>query len=129
MTQSEDVLYGISKLRGMHGTKNLIYVFPEKELRGLSPNSYNQVSVSDLYIPRISPHIWLQQNRPTDPGNKEAAQFHCWECIKGNQALDSHRPFICSMGWHKREFLKKVQLQCGKAKSSEVFFTSDKREM
>ncbi len=25
--------------------------------------------VSDLYISRICPHIWLQQNRPTDPGN------------------------------------------------------------
>jgi hypothetical protein len=27
------------------------------------------VSVSDLYIPRIGPHISLQQNRQTDPGN------------------------------------------------------------
>jgi hypothetical protein len=27
------------------------------------------VSVSDLYIPRISPHISLQQNRQTDPVN------------------------------------------------------------
>ncbi len=27
------------------------------ELRGLSPNFYIHVSVSDLYIPRISPHI------------------------------------------------------------------------
>jgi hypothetical protein len=49
--------------------QNPIYVFSEKELGGLSPNSYNHVSVSDLYIPRICPHIWLQQNRQTDPGN------------------------------------------------------------
>jgi hypothetical protein len=27
------------------------------------------VSVSDLYIPRIGPHIFLQQNRQPDPGN------------------------------------------------------------
>jgi hypothetical protein len=27
------------------------------------------VSVSDLYIPRISPHIFLQQNRQTNLGN------------------------------------------------------------
>ncbi len=42
-------------------TYNPIYVFPEKELRSLSPNSYIHVhaSVSDLYIPMIGP-----QNRP-----------------------------------------------------------------
>jgi hypothetical protein len=38
-------------------TENQIYVFPEKELRGLSTNSYIHVSVSDLYITRINPHI------------------------------------------------------------------------
>jgi hypothetical protein len=27
------------------------------------------VSLSDLYIPRNGPHIFLQQNRQTDPGN------------------------------------------------------------
>ncbi len=43
-----------------HYTENPVYVFPEKELRGLSPNSYIHVFVSDLYIPRICPHIWLQ---------------------------------------------------------------------
>jgi hypothetical protein len=53
----------------VHCTENPIYVFPEKELRGISPNSYIHVSVSDLYIPRIGPHIWLQQNRQTVPGN------------------------------------------------------------
>jgi hypothetical protein len=37
----------------------------EKELRGLSPKSYILVYVSDLYIPRIGPHIWLQKNRQT----------------------------------------------------------------
>ncbi len=51
-----------------HCTKNRIYVFPKKELRGLSANSYIHVSVRDLYIPRIGPRIWLQQPRQTDPG-------------------------------------------------------------
>jgi hypothetical protein len=55
----------------MHRTENRIYVFPEKELRGLSPNSniHVQVSVSDLYVPRIGPHICLQKNRQTDLRN------------------------------------------------------------
>jgi hypothetical protein len=40
------------------------------ELRGLSPNFHMRVSaVSDLCIPRIGPHIWLQQNRQTDLRN------------------------------------------------------------
>jgi hypothetical protein len=31
-----------------HCTENPIYVFPEEEMRGLSPNSYIHVFVSDL---------------------------------------------------------------------------------
>jgi hypothetical protein len=27
------------------------------------------VYLTDLYIPVIGPHIWLQQNRETNPGN------------------------------------------------------------
>jgi hypothetical protein len=53
----------------LHCNGNPIYVFPEKELRGLSPIFHIHVSVSDLYIPRIGPHIFLQQNRQTDRGN------------------------------------------------------------
>ncbi len=39
------------------------YLYPEKELCGLGANFHIHVSVSDLYIPRIGPHIFLQQNR------------------------------------------------------------------
>ena len=46
-----------------------MYVFPEEELRDLSPNFHIRVSVNDLYIPRIGPHIFLQQNRQTNRGN------------------------------------------------------------
>jgi hypothetical protein len=49
--------------------ENPIYVFLFWELRSLSPNFHIHVSVSDLYIPRIGPHISLQQNRQTDLGN------------------------------------------------------------
>jgi hypothetical protein len=49
--------------------RNSIYVFPEKELRDLSPNFHNHVSVSDLYIPPIGPPFLLQQNMRADRGN------------------------------------------------------------
>jgi hypothetical protein len=45
---------------GPHCNENPIYVFPEKELRGPSPNFHIHVSVRDLYIPRIVPHIFLK---------------------------------------------------------------------
>ncbi len=47
----------------------VFYVFPEKELCGLSPSFHIHVPVSDLYTPRIGPHIFLQQKRQTNPGN------------------------------------------------------------
>jgi hypothetical protein len=49
------------KIHITHCNENLIYVFPEKELRGLSLNFNIHVSVGDLYVPRIGPHIFLQQ--------------------------------------------------------------------
>ncbi len=64
----------------LHSTENPIYVFPEKELSGLSPNSYIHVSVSDFYIPRIGPHIWLQQNRHSD---------RSWKYINLSQIYES----------------------------------------
>jgi hypothetical protein len=106
----------------VHCTENPIYVFQEKELRGLSPSSYIQVSVSDFYIPRISLHIFGsskidrlvleiyksltdicmkigigRQNIIILFSNNEAAEFlgiHKWE---PDILLDSHRPFICSL--------------------------------
>jgi hypothetical protein len=67
--QSQVQMCTTPALRITHCTENRTYVFPEKELHGLSPNFYIHVSVSELYNPRIGPHIWLKQNRQTDPGN------------------------------------------------------------
>ncbi len=44
-------------------------MFPEKELRGYSPNFYIHVPVSDLFIPLIGLPILLQENRLTKRRN------------------------------------------------------------
>ncbi len=59
----------------MHCKENPIYVFVFWELHSISPNFHIHVSVSDLYIPRIGPHISLQQNRQTDPGYGTAPAY------------------------------------------------------
>jgi hypothetical protein len=41
--------------------KNWKQIFPEKELRGYSPNFHMHVSVNDLYIPPIDLPILLQE--------------------------------------------------------------------
>ncbi len=46
----------------LHCNENPTYVFSEEELRGLSPNFHIHMSVNNLHIPRIGPHIFLQQN-------------------------------------------------------------------
>jgi hypothetical protein len=52
-----------------HNTENSKHLFPKKELRGHSPNSYIHVSVSDLYILMLGLLFLLQDNRWTDRGN------------------------------------------------------------
>jgi hypothetical protein len=44
-------------------------LFTKHNYTVLSPNFHIQVSVSNLYIPRIGLPILLQPNRQTDPGN------------------------------------------------------------
>jgi hypothetical protein len=52
-----------------HNTENSKQIFPGKELRSLSPNSYIHVSVSDLYFPLIGLPFMLQENRLAEGGN------------------------------------------------------------
>jgi hypothetical protein len=54
---SESLHTVLYKVQIMHSNENPIYVFLYWELRGLSPNFYIHVAVSDLYISRIGPQI------------------------------------------------------------------------
>jgi hypothetical protein len=48
-----------------HCNGNSVYMFLFWELRGLSSNFHIHMSVSDLYIPRIGPHIsYSRKGRP-----------------------------------------------------------------
>ncbi len=60
----------------LHCKKNSIYVFLFWELRGCSLNFHIHVSLSDLYIPRIGPHISCKKNRQIDRGNTYIAHRH-----------------------------------------------------
>jgi hypothetical protein len=64
----------------MHCKEYPIYVFLFWELRDLCPNFHIHVSVSDLYIPGIGPHISLQQNMQTNPGNIIICRRYVYEC-------------------------------------------------
>jgi hypothetical protein len=54
------VLFSLARI---HCNEIPMHVFLFWELRGLSPNFHIHASVSDLYIPRIGPYIFLQKNR------------------------------------------------------------------
>ncbi len=70
----------------IHCKEIWIYIFLERELRGLSSNFHIHVSVSDLYIPKFGPPIVLQQNRQTNQGEYiNLSQKHLcrnWVCSR-----------------------------------------------
>ncbi len=65
------------------------------------------LSVSDLYIPRIRPHIFLQQNRKTDPAWEYVNRSRTHEC--GNWYWGRAIPFL---GIFVANFRYCVSLQC-----------------
>jgi len=79
--------------------ENLKPMFPEKELRGHSPNSYIHVSVSDSYIPTVGLPILLEENRWTDWGDIYIDRSQTQEC--GNWDWGRAIPFL---GIHKSKF-------------------------
>jgi hypothetical protein len=103
----------------LHCKENPIYVFLFWELLSLRPNCHIHVSVNVLYIPRIGPHISLQQNRQTGPRNliilSQIYECRNWETEHYNSVFEItvsflgihkwepdiyiifHRPFICSL--------------------------------
>jgi hypothetical protein len=85
-----------------------IYVYPEKELRGLSPNFSIHVSVSDLYIPTIGSPIFLQQNMQRSQEYINRTQKHEWRNWDGGRAV----PFLGLYVW----IFGVVSLQCSSRK-------------
>jgi hypothetical protein len=69
--------------------KNPIDVFPEKELHGVGPKFDIHVSVRDLYIPRIGPYIFLQQDRQIDT--------LMWELVRPRNSLSGNICFEFSV--------------------------------
>jgi hypothetical protein len=104
-----------------HCKENPICVFLSWELRGLSPNFQILVSVRNLFIPWIGPHISLQQNK-ADLSWKyinlsQIYEFRNWETEHYNSVLEKTVSFL---GIHKREpdiyigFSPTLHLQCGR---------------
>ncbi len=65
----------------MHCNENPIYLYPEIKLHGLIPNSYINISVSDLYTSRIGLPVWLQVH-----------EYGNWETEHFNSVLEITRP-------------------------------------
>ncbi len=71
--------YMIPLVFEVHCNGNSVYVFLFWELRGLSPNFHIHVFVSDLYIPRIGPHIFPPAEK-ADPSWEYIIRSQTHEC-------------------------------------------------
>jgi hypothetical protein len=101
-----------------HCKENPIYVFLFWELCGLSPNFLIHMSVSDLYIPRVGPHISLRV--------KLLHIYECrnWETEHYSSVLEITVSFL---GIHKWKpdiysgFSPALHLQCASQKRTSQF--------
>ncbi len=75
-------------------------IIPEKELRGLSPNSYIHVSVCDFYIPTVGLPILLQENRWEYIDLSQTHICGNWDGGRAVPFLGTHTSkFLCSVGY------------------------------
>jgi hypothetical protein len=89
----------------VHCKGDSVYIFLFCELRGLSPNFYIHVSVSDLYIPRIGPHISSSRNGSSFVGTYNSlTDTWMWKLglrarysISGNICFEFLAFFLCSV--------------------------------
>ena len=108
---AQRLIFGSFTQQLFHQLFSPINVFPEKELRGLSPNIQIHVSVSEFYIPRIGLLIFLQQNRQTGSGNIQKAPTDTWMWKLGLRLSNSF------LGAYLFRIFGIVSLQCTKPTS------------
>jgi hypothetical protein len=91
-------------------------------VHGLSPNFHIHVSVSDLYVPRIGPHISLQQNWQNRSWKyinlSQIYSYECrnWETEHYNSVLEITISFLGIQKWEPDIYIgfsPALHLQCG----------------
>jgi hypothetical protein len=93
----------------LHCNGKSIYVFLFWELRGLSPSFHIHVSVSDLFSPRIGPHISSSRQK-ADPSGEYIIRSQTHEC--GNWDRDPDIPFLGLFISNFRHFVFAVCVVC-----------------
>ena len=104
---------------GLHCKENPIYVFLFWELRGLSPNIHILVSVNDLYIPRIGPHISCSRIGSSSGIYKSLTDIWMWKFglwphnfFSGNICFEFSVLVLCSVTKNCNFFSMSCALRC-----------------